>query len=89
VSCVKGVDYVGLTMISYGVVDAVCSYGFGQLMKYTGRIPLIIFGAVLHYGIIITLFLWEPSPDQIYVIYMIPILWGVCDAIWQTQINCI
>ncbi len=33
VACVKGINYVGLTMICYGIVDATCSFGFGQLMK--------------------------------------------------------
>lgn len=88
VSCIKGVDFVGLTMISYGVVDALGSYIFGQLTKYTGRIPLIIFAAILHYGVLITLLIWKPNTEQIWVIYLMPILWGVCDSIWQTQINC-
>ena len=74
-------------MICYGVVDALCSLGFGQVMKYTGRIPLIILGAVINYGLLIFMLLWKPNPDQLYVLFIMPVLWGISDAVWQTQIN--
>lgn len=38
-------------------------------------------------ALIVTLFLWTPNPDEKYVFFIIAGLWGVCDAIWQTQIN--
>ena len=34
-------------MICYGVVDAVCSFTFGQLVKYVGHIPFFILGKFL------------------------------------------
>lgn len=30
---------------------------------------------------------WRPHPDSPYVFYAIAGLWGVGDAVWQTQIN--
>jgi hypothetical protein len=33
------------------------------------------------------LFLWKPNLDQKIVLFIIAGLWGVADAIWQTQIN--
>jgi hypothetical protein len=30
---------------------------------------------------------WKPSEDEIYVLFIIAGLWGLADAVWQTQIN--
>jgi hypothetical protein len=35
----------------------------------------------------VSLFLWKPNLDQKFVLFVIAGLWGVADAIWQTQIN--
>ena len=34
-----------------------------------------------------TLILWHPNPQQDYVLYVLATMWGLTDAIWQTQIN--
>lgn len=33
------------------------------------------------------MFLWKPSENQIYVLFILAGLWGLADAVWQTQIN--
>lgn len=43
--------------------------------------------ALINYALIITMFLWKPSADQIAVLFVIAGLWGLADAVWQTQIN--
>jgi len=35
----------------------------------------------------ITLLLWVPEPDKTYVFYVIAVLWGIGDAVIQTQLN--
>jgi predicted MFS family arabinose efflux permease len=74
-------------MIVFGVVNAICSIIFGTIMKYTGRFVIIIFGTVVHMAIFTYLLFWRPSPDHILVFFLISGLWGVSDAVWQTQIN--
>lgn len=74
-------------MICFGVVNAICSIIFGTIMKYTGRIPIILLGMVVHGSIIIVLMFWRPSPEQPMVFFLISGLYGVGDAVWQTQIN--
>lgn len=74
-------------MIVFGVVNAICSIIFGTLMKYTGRFVIIIFGTVIHMAIFTYLLFWRPHPDHIFVFFLISGLWGVSDAVWQTQIN--
>ena len=43
--------------------------------------------ATINYGLIIVMFFWRPSADQFAVFFVIASLWGLADAVWQTQIN--
>jgi MFS family permease len=74
-------------MICFGVVNAICSVIFGSLMKYIGRFSIIVFGTVVHMGIFSYLLFWRPHPDSPLIFFIISGLWGVGDAVWQTQIN--
>lgn len=74
-------------MICFGVVNAICSVVFGSLMKYIGRFSIIVFGTVIHMGIFSYLLFWRPHPDSPLIFFLISGLWGVGDAVWQTQIN--
>jgi hypothetical protein len=76
-----------LVLIAYAVCDSVGSFGFGQLVKFTGRWPCFVIAAVINYSLIITMFLWKPSENQIAVLFVLAGLWGLADAVWQTQIN--
>ena len=87
VSCTLNAKYVGLILIAYGICDSIGSFGFGQLVKYIGRWPCFVLAALINYSLIITMFLWKPSEDQIAVLFIIAGLWGLADAVWQTQIN--
>lgn len=31
--------------------------------------------------------LWKPNSESALVLYLVAILWGLGDSIWQTQIN--
>lgn len=33
------------------------------------------------------MFLWKPSENQLIVLFILAGLWGLADAVWQTQIN--
>jgi hypothetical protein len=52
-----------------------------------GRIPIFLFGAILNIVVIVVLFDWMPNPNEAYVFFILAGLWGVSDAVWQTQIN--
>lgn len=87
VSCALGIPSVGYVMICFGVVNAMCSLLFGSLMKFVGRSPLMALGAVVHAVLIGVLLMWRPHPDSPLVFFAISGLWGVGDAVWQTQVN--
>jgi hypothetical protein len=75
-------------MICFGVVNVVCSYLYGYLAKYTGRIICFASGALINYALLFTMLFWQPSVEQSYVFYVLTAFWGMADAAWQTQVNC-
>ncbi|XP_026470264.1 UNC93-like protein [Ctenocephalides felis] len=87
VSCALGISQIGYVMICFGVVNAICSVVFGSIMKFIGRQIIITFGFFLHMGLMIGLLFWRPSPDDKMMFFVMAGLWGVGDAVWQTQIN--
>ncbi|XP_050101118.1 UNC93-like protein [Anopheles aquasalis] len=87
VSCALGIHQIGYVMICFGVVNAICSIIFGSAMKYIGRVVIIILGAFVHGGCIIYLLYWRPHPEHQIVFFILSGLWGIGDAVWQTQIN--
>nr|XP_014344838.1 PREDICTED: protein unc-93 homolog A isoform X2 [Latimeria chalumnae] len=87
VTCTLGIEYVGYVMICFSATNSLCSVTFGRLAKYTGRIVLFALAAVINLACIIALLLWKPHPDQFPVFFVFPGLWGMADAVWQTQTN--
>lgn len=43
--------------------------------------------AVTNISCIIAFLYWKPNPNQLAVFFVFPGLWGMADAVWQTQIN--
>ncbi|XP_033932292.1 protein unc-93 homolog A [Pseudochaenichthys georgianus] len=87
VTCALGIHYVGYVMMCFGATNSVCSFLFGRLARYTGRAALLFFAALANFSCIIALLFWRPHPDQLPVFFVFPALWGMADAIWQTQTN--
>jgi predicted MFS family arabinose efflux permease len=90
ITCIYGVDQVGWVLITYGVCDAICSISFGVIIKYTGRPIIYVLGAVINLTVVLTLLTWDLTDkvlDQQYIFFILAGMWGVSDAVWQTQIN--
>ena len=75
-------------MVCAGVFQAVSSYVFGRLVKYTGRIVVFGIAAMINYAMIILMLLWDPEESQMFVLFIIAALWSISDAVWQTQVIC-
>ena len=86
-SCAWGIHRVGLVFIVYGVVDSICSFSFGFIIKRVGRVPFFVAAAALNYAAIIAFYQWLPRPDEAYGFFLVAAAWGAADAVWQTQIN--
>ncbi|XP_056151016.1 protein unc-93 homolog A [Lampris incognitus] len=87
VTCALGIHFVGFVMICFGATNSVCSIVFGKLAEYTGRPPLFFLAALTNFCCILALLFWKPHPDQMAVFFVFPALWGMADAVWQTQTN--
>ncbi|KAF2344166.1 Major facilitator superfamily [Trinorchestia longiramus] len=87
VSCGLGVHMVGYVMICYGLCDALCSVCFSPMVKLVGRVPVFVLGATANVSMIILFFIWQPNSDEMYVFFIAAAVWGIADAVWQTQIN--
>lgn len=46
VTCALGIHYVGFVMMCFGASNSICSFLFGRLARYTGRVALFFFGKV-------------------------------------------
>ncbi|XP_009272523.1 PREDICTED: protein unc-93 homolog A isoform X2 [Aptenodytes forsteri] len=87
VTCALGIHYVGYVMICFSSVNSLCSLLFGKISQFTGRKLLFALAAVTNTACIVALLLWKPHPKQLAVFFVFPALWGLSDAIWQTQTN--
>lgn len=87
VACAMGVQNIGFVIMCFGILNAICSPLFGSVMKYVGRATLIAFGTLVHIGTQVFLLTWKPHPDSPLLFFVASGLWGVGDAVWQTQIN--
>ena len=87
ISCGLGVHMIGYVMICYGACDAVCSVCCSPIVKVVGRLPVFILGCVANTAAIIILFVWEPNSNDVHMFFIVAALWGLADAVWQTQIN--
>ncbi|GFO20719.1 unc-93-like protein a [Plakobranchus ocellatus] len=87
ISCSLGIWNLGYVMICYGVTDAICSILFGRLVQYVGHIPFFVLAFIALGGLQITFLLWSPNKEQEILFYVFAGLWGLGDAVIQTQLN--
>jgi MFS family permease len=85
---VIGIEMVGFIVIVYGVANSMTSYAVGKLGRKIGRVSIILSGGLLNLGIIISLLVWiniDCKPHATAVLFTAATLWGVVDAISNTQ----
>ncbi|KAF9423895.1 hypothetical protein HW555_000953 [Spodoptera exigua] len=87
VSCAVGTGSVGFVMMTYGLSDAIGCVLTGYVAKLTGRLPLICGATIAHAALFTAVLTWRPHAGEEYVLYIIAVLWGLCDSIWIVQIN--
>ncbi|XP_063688140.1 protein unc-93 homolog A-like isoform X2 [Bolinopsis microptera] len=87
ITCPIGVHNIGYIIIVYASTDAICSFLFGWILKRIGRIPVFLMAAVFNMSVILILLHWTPTVEHKAYLYLFAILWGMGDAVWQTQIN--
>lgn len=74
-------------MATYGGSTTLFALGLSRMSKYTGRQVLFVVAGLVNLGTLVTLYLWTPSSDNVIFIFLIPVIWGMAEGIWQTQSN--
>lgn len=87
ISCPIGIQKIGYVMASYGGSTTVFALALSRLSKYTGRYVLFATAAIVNLATLILLYAWIPTADDTSMIFVVPIIWGLAEGIWQTQSN--
>ncbi|KAL3857468.1 hypothetical protein ACJMK2_012137 [Sinanodonta woodiana] len=87
ISCPFGIQQIGFIMAAYGGSTTVFALLFSRLAEYSGRYVLFGIAAVINMAIFISLFFFNPSMAEQSYIFIIAVIWGASEGIWQTQSN--
>ncbi|XP_069187580.1 UNC93-like protein [Procambarus clarkii] len=87
ISCVLGVHMVGYIIVCFGASSAVCALGMSLLVKVLGLVTVFTLGFLINLGLILVMIFWVPQPDDMIWFFIIGGIWGLSDAIWQTQVT--
>ncbi|XP_077998838.1 protein unc-93 homolog A-like [Glandiceps talaboti] len=85
VTCGIGIEYVGYVCVAHGLCQVIMSLSCGMIVKYTGRIAVMVFGVVIDVVVLIAMLLWEPNQNHMVVYFILSAGLGVQDAIAYTQ----
>ena len=74
-------------MITLGASNVVSSMTVGILATHMPRGIMVGVAGCLHIGLSMFMLINVPTYEQKPLIFVQAIMWGICDAIWQTQCN--
>ncbi|XP_060601876.1 protein unc-93 homolog A-like [Ruditapes philippinarum] len=80
ISCPYGIQNVGFVMITLGVSQSIFSVVYGKINQYIGHIAIFTFGSMTHASFYITLLLWNPLPNQSYIVHVLAAIAGISGA---------
>ena len=78
-----GVKWVGFSLMCFGVSSGVGSLVTGRILSHVPRFVIMLLNLLLMLSLMIFLLLWDREPSYA-VVFIVPILWGICDSIWNT-----
>ncbi|ELU11750.1 hypothetical protein CAPTEDRAFT_23613, partial [Capitella teleta] len=87
VTCSMGVSLIGYVVISYALTAAIISFTSGHMIRLIGRPPVFIFAFLSHIGCNIAWMFWQPDTGGTWIFFLFAAVWGIGDAIMQTQTN--
>ncbi|KAK2155756.1 hypothetical protein LSH36_232g02007, partial [Paralvinella palmiformis] len=86
INCPLGIHMIGYVMVCFGACDSLVSFTCGQLQRCSSTKVFITIGAVLHLVLLGVMLLWQPTADDVSLVFLLAGSLGAADAIWQTQI---
>ena len=85
ITCTFGPEWVGVTLIFFGIANSCSCIVLSYLQPYIGRITIFVGGFLINFFLVISLLLeWiYPNPNKIEWYIILVIFWGIGDSIWQ------
>ena len=74
---------MGYVFIVYGTGAAVTSIIVGKVIGKVSITVMSLLNLCLNIGLVAFLLIWEREPNYA-VIFIVAILWGICDGNWST-----
>ncbi|CAK8679203.1 unnamed protein product [Clavelina lepadiformis] len=87
VSCVLGVDKVGVAVILFAAGDTIAAYVGGKVNSKHGRNYPFAFAFVLDVSSYVVCLNWQITENTTWVIYILSFMLGMSDGLWQSQTN--
>nr|CAD2190831.1 unnamed protein product [Meloidogyne enterolobii] len=75
--CALGINEIGFVMVWFGLIAACSSLVFGPLIKLFGRMPLLMFGAVINLLMLFVLMIWAVNPGDRVLFNAVAGVWGM------------
>lgn len=87
ISCIIGIEYVGYWFVCFGLVAALGSLILSYLVKFTGRIAIVLTSILTTLALFIFYIFWKPTENSFIKIFSLSIVHGIIEAINTTQNN--
>jgi hypothetical protein len=76
---------VGFAMASYAIANTIVVQIMPHVAKYVRRQILLAIATVINLGEMILWLFWNPTSDQLYLVFISVIAWGITDSIWKLE----
>ncbi|XP_011298781.1 protein unc-93 homolog A [Fopius arisanus] len=86
VCALGGASTVGLSFLSFALLQAVAGVTLSMLLRHIRRYFVVAVGFAFHACLLLALITWRPAGDDPALFNVISAAWGVCNAIWETLI---
>ncbi|KAF5291786.1 hypothetical protein FQA39_LY14274 [Lamprigera yunnana] len=86
--CTLGIQHLNLVFLSMGVLQSIAACTLSMLLKSIQRYYVVVVGFVFQCCVLMVQVLWKPMNDDPALFYVIPAVWGVCNAIWEILTLC-
>ncbi|XP_013382521.1 protein unc-93 homolog A isoform X5 [Lingula anatina] len=85
VACELGIEWVGYTMMCYGVTSAISPWVFGHLHKWIGFPINYTAAGIINMALFIQMLVYPVSKEHLGYFFFIPGIWGVLNGMWQSR----
>ena len=77
---------MGYVFIVYGAASAAAGITVGKIIGTVSITLMSLLNVCLNIGLVAFLLIWEREPNYT-VIFVMAILWGLCEGSWMTMTN--